>query len=126
MRGFVIKGLVMLCAVLVPLTMTAACGQKGPLYLPPRNGTVVTRPAGSNTNPPRGAAPADQPAATPQGTSPQTSAPQATPPQGTSPQASAPRATPPQGAPPQTTSPQTPGSASAGKKNNSDSSQTPK
>jgi len=72
-----VKGFVLLCAVVIPLTMTAACGQKGPLYLPPRNGTVVTRPAGSNTNP-NGAAPANQPAATPQTTPPQTSAPQTT------------------------------------------------
>ncbi|HEY3785702.1 MAG TPA: lipoprotein [Steroidobacteraceae bacterium] len=28
------------------LTLLAACGQKGPLYLPDR-GTVITRPAGS-------------------------------------------------------------------------------
>jgi len=95
-RGFVVQGFVLLCAVVIPLTMTAACGQKGPLYLPPRNGTVVTRPAGSNTNP-NGAAPANQPAATPQTTPPQTSAPQTT---GSGP--------------------------AAGKKNNNDSSQPPK
>jgi predicted small lipoprotein YifL len=35
------------CAAFLPLVMTAACGQKGALYLPPRNGTVVTRPADS-------------------------------------------------------------------------------
>jgi len=46
-----VKALVLLCAAVIPLTMTAACGQKGPLYLPPRNGTVVTRPAGTNTSP---------------------------------------------------------------------------
>jgi predicted small lipoprotein YifL len=28
------------------LSMTAACGQKGPLYLPDKAGEVVTRPAG--------------------------------------------------------------------------------
>jgi len=38
----------LLCfAAAVPLALTAACGQKGALYLPPRNGTVVTRPAGT-------------------------------------------------------------------------------
>ena len=31
------------CAALA----AAACGQKGPLYLPDHNGSVVTRPAGS-------------------------------------------------------------------------------
>jgi predicted small lipoprotein YifL len=37
-----------LCFVaLLPLAITAACGQKGALYLPPKNGTVVTRPAGA-------------------------------------------------------------------------------
>jgi predicted small lipoprotein YifL len=31
-----------------PLTLAVVgCGQKGALYLPPKNGTVVTRPAGS-------------------------------------------------------------------------------
>jgi len=44
------KNLVLLCVVVMQL-MTAACGQKGPLYLPPRNGAVVTRPAGPNTTP---------------------------------------------------------------------------
>jgi predicted small lipoprotein YifL len=61
-----VKGLVLLCAAVIPLTMTAACGQKGPLYLPPRNGTVVTRPAGSNTTPPT----TTQPSSTPQATGP--------------------------------------------------------
>jgi hypothetical protein len=105
MRDLVVKGLVLLCAVVIPLTMTAACGQKGALYLPPRNGTVVTRPAGSSTNP-NGAAPANQPAATPQATPPQ--------------------AAPPQTTPPQTSSPQTTGSGPPAKKNNNDSSQPPK
>jgi predicted small lipoprotein YifL len=40
-----------LLALAVVLTMISACGQKGPLYLPPRNGTVVTRPGGSNAPP---------------------------------------------------------------------------
>jgi predicted small lipoprotein YifL len=39
------KPLTLCFAALLPLAMTAACGQKGALYLPPRNGTVVTRPA---------------------------------------------------------------------------------
>ena len=39
--------LVLCFAALLTLAMTAACGQKGALYLPPRNGTVVTRPAGA-------------------------------------------------------------------------------
>ena len=43
----------------LPLGLLGACGQKGPLYLPPRNGTVVTRPAGSNT-------PQNQPTPSPQ------------------------------------------------------------
>jgi len=35
----------------------AGCGQKGPLYLPDKNASVVTRPAGATTS-----APAAQPA----------------------------------------------------------------
>lgn len=35
---------------------SAGCGQKGPLYLPQKSGTVITRPAGGNTPP----APAQQ------------------------------------------------------------------
>lgn len=39
---------VLLClAGALPLALTVGCGQKGPLYLPPKNGTVITRPAGS-------------------------------------------------------------------------------
>jgi len=50
-----VKRLVLVSAVwasvaVIPL-LTAGCGQKGALYLPPRNGTVVTRPAGTNTTP---------------------------------------------------------------------------
>jgi predicted small lipoprotein YifL len=46
---------VMLClAGALPLTFTVGCGQKGPLYLPPKNGTVVTRPAGAAGAPPQG------------------------------------------------------------------------
>jgi predicted small lipoprotein YifL len=59
----------MLCfAAVLPLAMTAACGQKGPLYLPPRNGTVVTRPAGSGPAP----APAPAPGSTTPSSTPQT------------------------------------------------------
>jgi predicted small lipoprotein YifL len=43
--GESMKRLVLCLMTVVPLALTAACGQKGPLYLPPRNGTVVTRPA---------------------------------------------------------------------------------
>ena len=38
-----VRRIVGACAVLA----AAACGQKGPLYLPDQNGSVVTRPAGS-------------------------------------------------------------------------------
>jgi predicted small lipoprotein YifL len=45
---------VLLClAGALPLAFTVGCGQKGPLYLPPKNGTVVTRPAGSAGAPPQ-------------------------------------------------------------------------
>jgi predicted small lipoprotein YifL len=45
---------VLLClAGALPLIFTVGCGQKGPLYLPPKNGTVVTRPAGSTGAPPQ-------------------------------------------------------------------------
>ena len=44
----------LLCLVgAVPLTFVLGCGQKGSLYLPPRNGTVVTRPAGAAGTPPQ-------------------------------------------------------------------------
>jgi predicted small lipoprotein YifL len=87
----------MLCfAAVVPLAMTAACGQKGPLYLPPRNGTVVTRPAGP------GPAPAPAPA-------PESTTPSSTPPQTTN-----------QSTPDTTTSPSTPGRSG----NKKDDSQT--
>jgi predicted small lipoprotein YifL len=46
------KRLMLICAVVAPLAVTAACGQKGALYLPPKHGTVVTRPAGSEANTP--------------------------------------------------------------------------
>jgi predicted small lipoprotein YifL len=52
------KRLLLCLTAVMPLALTVACGQKGPLYLPPRNGTVVTRPAGSvpapSTNTPSG------------------------------------------------------------------------
>jgi predicted small lipoprotein YifL len=32
---------------------TAGCGQKGALYLPPKNGTVVTRPTGAGQQQPQ-------------------------------------------------------------------------
>jgi predicted small lipoprotein YifL len=35
----------------------AGCGQKGPLYLPDKNASVVTRPAGAGTDNPAPAAP---------------------------------------------------------------------
>jgi predicted small lipoprotein YifL len=45
---------VLLClAGALPLAFTVGCGQKGPLYLPPKNGTVVTRPAGTAGAPPQ-------------------------------------------------------------------------
>ena len=44
------RRLVLCFAALLPLAMTAACGQNGALYLPPKNGTVVTRPAGAPTS----------------------------------------------------------------------------
>lgn len=43
-------------SLLLPLVMLAACGKKGPLYLPDRGGDVVTRPV---------ATPPAQPEATP-------------------------------------------------------------
>lgn len=54
--------------------VAAACGQKGPLYLPDKNASVVTRPAGSTNT-----APATPPATAPGQASPQQT-PQATPP----------------------------------------------
>jgi len=65
----------MLCfAAVLPLAMTAACGQKGALYLPPRNGTVVTRPAGSGPAPaPGSTTPSNTPQTTNQSTQDTTS-----------------------------------------------------
>ena len=46
--------------------IAAGCGQKGPLYLPDKNASVVTRPAGANTtSPPAGTAPTTTTPATP-------------------------------------------------------------
>jgi predicted small lipoprotein YifL len=45
----------------------AACGQKGALYLPDKNASVVTRPAGAQSNnPPAPAQPAPAPTQQPQ------------------------------------------------------------
>jgi predicted small lipoprotein YifL len=56
--------------------VVAGCGQKGPLYLPDKNASVVTRPAGSTNT-----APATTPA--PTTTTPPTTAPDQTSPQQT-------------------------------------------
>lgn len=40
--------IVLVCASVV----ATGCGQKGPLFLPDKNASVVTRPAGSATPPP--------------------------------------------------------------------------
>jgi len=52
------------------LAVTGGCGQKGPLYLPPKNGTVVTRPATSGTPPQQPDATTQQPQAEPINTPP--------------------------------------------------------
>ena len=59
----------------IMLMLISACGQKGPLYLPPRNGTVITRPAGSTAPPPQSTpsqtpAPQTDSSASPQQTGP--------------------------------------------------------
>ena len=41
------------CLSLLVAGGVAGCGQKGPLYLPERNGTVITRP-GASTPAPQG------------------------------------------------------------------------
>jgi len=53
LSGSPIKRLLICFGATLPFALTAACGQKGGLYLPPRNGTVVTRPAGAAGNPPQ-------------------------------------------------------------------------
>jgi len=75
--------------------IAAGCGQKGPLYLPDKNASVVTRPAGATTTAP----PAQTP---PANTTPSTPAPGEAPPQ-QAPQEKAPEPPPsstPQGAAP--------------------------
>jgi len=62
------RRLVLCFAALLPLAMTTACGQKGALYLPPRNGTVVTRPAGAAPTPAAAPAESTAPSSTPQPT----------------------------------------------------------
>jgi predicted small lipoprotein YifL len=89
------KRLILCLTTVAPLALTAACGQKGPLYLPPRNGTVVTRPAGSVPAP---------------GTNTPSSTPQTT------------NQSPSQDT---TTAPSTQSPGAPGNKNNKDSSQTP-
>jgi len=44
----------------------AGCGQKGALYLPDKNASVVTRPAGAESNNPAPAQPAPAPSQQPQ------------------------------------------------------------
>jgi predicted small lipoprotein YifL len=42
-----------LIAICVALASTAGCGLKGPLYLPEKTGTVVTRPGGADAGAPQ-------------------------------------------------------------------------
>jgi predicted small lipoprotein YifL len=49
----------------VTLALAAACGQKGPLYLPDTGGEIVTRPATEAEAPAPQAPPAAPPAAAP-------------------------------------------------------------
>jgi predicted small lipoprotein YifL len=53
---------VMVCGGL----LVAGCGQKGALYLPDKNASVVTRPAGAESNNPAPAQPTATPAQQPQ------------------------------------------------------------
>ncbi len=46
--------------------IVAGCGQKGALYLPDKNASVVTRPAGAASNNPAPAQPAPAPSQQPQ------------------------------------------------------------
>jgi predicted small lipoprotein YifL len=46
--------------------LVAGCGQKGALYLPDKNASVVTRPAAAESNNPAPAQPAATPAPQPQ------------------------------------------------------------
>jgi len=48
-----------ICALVVcGSVIIAGCGQKGPLYLPDKNASVVTRPAGAGANNPAPTEPA--------------------------------------------------------------------
>jgi predicted small lipoprotein YifL len=109
------KRLVFCLTAVLPLTLTAACGQKGPLYLPPRNGTVVTRPASSVPAPS-----SNTPSSTPQTTN-------QTPSQDTTTTPSTQSGSSPSGALKQNTGPatQATGAGQSGNKNNKDNSQTP-
>ncbi|HEY6923659.1 MAG TPA: lipoprotein [Steroidobacteraceae bacterium] len=51
----------MVCGAFV----VAGCGQKGALYLPDKNASVVTRPAGAESNNPAPAQPAPAPSQQP-------------------------------------------------------------
>jgi predicted small lipoprotein YifL len=51
--GGFMKRMALCLAGILPLAFAVGCGQKGPLYLPPKNGTVVTRPAGGTETPPQ-------------------------------------------------------------------------
>jgi len=46
--------------------VVASCGQKGALYLPDKNASVVTRPAGAQSNNPPPAQPTPAPSQQPQ------------------------------------------------------------
>jgi predicted small lipoprotein YifL len=50
----------------VVLALLAACGQKGPLYMPDKGGEVVTRPAGQAQQRPQSPETAPQPSTQPQ------------------------------------------------------------
>lgn len=49
-----------LAASTIALLVVAACGQKGPLYLPDKGGEVVTRPAGATQSTPQQQQPQQQ------------------------------------------------------------------
>jgi len=65
--GFM-KRILLCLAGILPLTLGVGCGQKGALYLPPKNGTVVTRPAGGAGSSPQ----TPNQSSTPQDTGPAT------------------------------------------------------
>src|SRR5262249_33452925 len=50
----------LVAAAIVAALVTAACGQKGPLYLPDKGGEVVTRPAGATQSTPQQQQPQQQ------------------------------------------------------------------